>query len=137
MLGSCLLIGLRSKFRLASKSSSGAGRVVIPGLALYSASKFALEALAEAYRHELASQGIDSAIVEPGPFVTPIFQKQEEAADTLRSSGYGPASEIPQNLFKELKWPGEGGYEPASRRHSIAVMRSGRATVQVISQHLT
>jgi NAD(P)-dependent dehydrogenase (short-subunit alcohol dehydrogenase family) len=78
--------------------SSGAGRVGIPGLGLYSASKFALEA----YRHELASQGIESAIVEPGAFVTPIFQKQDEAVDTLRSSGYGPASEIPQNLRRQL-----------------------------------
>jgi NAD(P)-dependent dehydrogenase (short-subunit alcohol dehydrogenase family) len=69
---------------------------------LYSASKFALEALAEAYRHELASQGIESAIVEPGAFVTPVFQKRDEAADTLRSSSYGPASEIPQNLRRQL-----------------------------------
>jgi NAD(P)-dependent dehydrogenase (short-subunit alcohol dehydrogenase family) len=82
--------------------SSGAGRVGIPGLGLYSASKFALEALAEAYRLELASQGIESAIVEPGAFVTPIFQKKDEAVDTPRSSSYGPASEIPKNLLKQL-----------------------------------
>jgi NAD(P)-dependent dehydrogenase (short-subunit alcohol dehydrogenase family) len=82
--------------------SSGAGRVGIPGLGLYSASKFALEALAEAYRHELAAQGIEAAIVEPGAFVTPIFQKQDEAVDTSRSSCYGPASEIPKNLLKQL-----------------------------------
>jgi NAD(P)-dependent dehydrogenase (short-subunit alcohol dehydrogenase family) len=82
--------------------SSGAGRVPMPGGGLYSASKFALEALAEAYRHELASQGIDSVIVEPGAFVTPIFQKQEQAVDTLRSSSYGPASEIPQKFMKQI-----------------------------------
>ena len=82
--------------------SSGAGRVGIPGLGLYSASKFALEGLAEAYRHELASQGIESSIVEPSAFFTPLFQKQDEAADTLRSSAYGPASEIPKNLLKQL-----------------------------------
>ena len=45
--------------------SSGAGRVGNPGLGFYSATKFALEALAEAYRHELASQGMESSIVEP------------------------------------------------------------------------
>jgi hypothetical protein len=81
---------------------SGAGRVGIPGLGFYSATKFALEALAEAYRHELASQGIESAIVEPSAFFTPLFQKQEEAGDTLRSSSYGPASDIPKNLLKRL-----------------------------------
>jgi NAD(P)-dependent dehydrogenase (short-subunit alcohol dehydrogenase family) len=52
--------------------SSGAGRVGAPGLGLYSASKFALEALAEAYRYELAAQGIDSVIVEPGGYVTAV-----------------------------------------------------------------
>jgi len=36
---------------------------------LYGASKFALEALAEAYRHELALQGIECAIVEPGRLI--------------------------------------------------------------------
>ena len=82
--------------------SSSAGRVASPGIGFYSASKFALEALAEAYHYELASQGIDSVIVEPGPFVTAIFQKQEQADDTLRSSSYGPASEIPQKFMKQL-----------------------------------
>src|SRR5258706_7275883 len=43
--------------------SSGAGRVVIPSGGFYCASKFALEALAEAYSYELAAQGIESVIV--------------------------------------------------------------------------
>ena len=34
--------------------SSGAGRLAIPGMGLYCASKFAMEALAETYRYELA-----------------------------------------------------------------------------------
>ena len=55
--------------------SSGAGRVVLPGHGFHCASKFALEAFAEAYSYELASQCIDSAIVEPGAFATAIFEK--------------------------------------------------------------
>jgi NAD(P)-dependent dehydrogenase (short-subunit alcohol dehydrogenase family) len=39
------------------------GRIVVPGFAAYAASKFALEALADAYRFEF---GIDSVLVEPG-----------------------------------------------------------------------
>jgi short-subunit dehydrogenase len=39
--------------------SSGAGRGVLPGMALYTATKFALEALAEAYRYELSQFGVD------------------------------------------------------------------------------
>src|SRR5258708_9947582 len=50
--------------------SNRAGRLAIPGLGMYCASKFALEALAETYRYELASQGIDSVILELGPYVT-------------------------------------------------------------------
>jgi NAD(P)-dependent dehydrogenase (short-subunit alcohol dehydrogenase family) len=48
--------------------SSGAGRVVLPSVGFYCASKFALEALAEAYSYELAAQGIESVIVEPGQY---------------------------------------------------------------------
>ena len=76
--------------------SSGAGRVGIPGLGFYSATEFALEA----YRHELASQGIESAIVEPSAFFTPLFQKQEEAGDTLRSSSYGSGKRHTKEPFE-------------------------------------
>jgi NAD(P)-dependent dehydrogenase (short-subunit alcohol dehydrogenase family) len=82
--------------------SSGAGRLGVPGLGLYSASKFALEALAEAYRYELAALGIDSVIVEPGGYVTAVFEKREETADQSRASTYGPANQIPKNLLGAL-----------------------------------
>ena len=54
--------------------SSGIGRIVIPECAAYAASKFALEALADGYRFELAPLGIDSVIVEPGIHRTPILE---------------------------------------------------------------
>jgi len=82
--------------------SSGAGRMGSPGLGLYSASKFALEALAEAYHYELASQGIDSVIVEPGAYATAISEKREYAADESRASAYGSANEIPKRLSAAL-----------------------------------
>ena len=61
--------------------SSGAGRVVIPAMSLYCASKFAMEALAESYRYELAGQGIDSVVVEPGAYQTPVFGNIVTAAE--------------------------------------------------------
>jgi short-subunit dehydrogenase len=79
--------------------SSGAGRLAIPGQGFYSASKFALEALAEAYRYELASQGIDSVIVEPGAYVTAISEQRAYTAEESRACAYGPANEIPKRLF--------------------------------------
>jgi NAD(P)-dependent dehydrogenase (short-subunit alcohol dehydrogenase family) len=78
--------------------SSGAGRLVIPGMGLYCASKFALEALAETYRYELAALGIDSAVIEPGAYATPIMQKLERGEDPGRKSGYGKMAEIPGKI---------------------------------------
>ncbi|MBV8571290.1 MAG: SDR family oxidoreductase [Acidobacteriaceae bacterium] len=72
--------------------SSGAGRVVLPYSAPYCASKFALEALADTYRFELAPFGVDSIIVEPGVFRTEIFQKSTQPADTARSAEYEGAN---------------------------------------------
>jgi NAD(P)-dependent dehydrogenase (short-subunit alcohol dehydrogenase family) len=73
--------------------SSGIGRVVVPGFAAYAASKFALEALADAYRFELAPLGIDSVIVEPGIHRTPILEKFLAPADQNRVAEYGPTAE--------------------------------------------
>ena len=76
--------------------SSGAGRLVIPGMGLYCASKFAMEALAEVYRYELASQGIDSVVIEPGAYATPIMEKLERGEDPARKTGYGDMARVPE-----------------------------------------
>lgn len=74
--------------------SSGAGRLVIPSFGLYCASKFALESLAESYHYELAPQGIESSIVEPGAYQTDVFSNFVEAADRARTQTYGVANQI-------------------------------------------
>jgi NADP-dependent 3-hydroxy acid dehydrogenase YdfG len=50
--------------------SSIAGRIAIPGGAAYAASKFALEATAEALAMETANFGLRVNIIEPGPVAT-------------------------------------------------------------------
>jgi len=82
--------------------SSGAGRVVIPSAGFYCASKFALEALAEAYSYELAAQGIESVILEPGQYETPVFGNTVKAADEARTSTYGAAQELPAKINAAL-----------------------------------
>ncbi len=82
--------------------SSGAGRVVLPSGGFYCASKFALEALAEAYHYELAAQGIESVIVEPGPYETPVFGNTVTAADEARTNTYGAVKEIPAKINAAL-----------------------------------
>jgi NAD(P)-dependent dehydrogenase (short-subunit alcohol dehydrogenase family) len=82
--------------------SSGAGRVILPSAGFYCASKFALEALAEAYSYELASQGIESVILEPGQYETPVFGNTVKAADEARTSTYGVAKELPAKINAAL-----------------------------------
>jgi NAD(P)-dependent dehydrogenase (short-subunit alcohol dehydrogenase family) len=82
--------------------SSGAGRVVLPAVGFYCASKFALEALAEAYHYELAAQGIESVILEPGAYETAVFGNSVAAADEARANAYGAAKEIPAKVNAAL-----------------------------------
>jgi NAD(P)-dependent dehydrogenase (short-subunit alcohol dehydrogenase family) len=72
--------------------SSGAGRVVVPAMGAYCASKFALEAVADAYRFELLPFGINSILVEPGIYKTPIFDRIATPADRERVAEYGNPS---------------------------------------------
>jgi NAD(P)-dependent dehydrogenase (short-subunit alcohol dehydrogenase family) len=82
--------------------SSAAGRVVVPSTGFYCASKFALEALAEAYSYELAAQGIESVIVKPGAYETPVFGNTVTAADEGRTSTYGAVRELPAKINAAL-----------------------------------
>ena len=82
--------------------SSGAGRVILPSAGFYCASKFALEALAEAYSYELAAQGIESVILEPGQYETPVFGNTVTAADEARTNTYGAAKEFPAKVNAAL-----------------------------------
>jgi NAD(P)-dependent dehydrogenase (short-subunit alcohol dehydrogenase family) len=83
--------------------SSGAGRVVLPSMGLYCASKFALEALTECYRYELAGSGIDCVSVQPGAYPTEIFGKIETGADAAREDAYGAARELGPRIGKVLQ----------------------------------
>ena len=82
----------RERSGLLIHVSSGAGRITVPCMAAYCASKFALEALADAYRFELAPFGIDSVLVEPGAHKTPILEKFGEPDDAARVADYGNAA---------------------------------------------
>lgn len=79
--------------------SSGAGRVVFPAFGIYCASKYAMEAITEAYRYELAASGIDSVSLEPGAYKTEIFGKIDKGDDPSRLAAYGAAvNAIPENV---------------------------------------
>lgn len=56
--------------------SSQAGRFAPPMLGAYAATKFALEALADALRRELRADGVSISLVEPGGVDTPMAASQ-------------------------------------------------------------
>jgi NAD(P)-dependent dehydrogenase (short-subunit alcohol dehydrogenase family) len=60
-----------------------AGRLALPYIAPYSASKFALRALADALRNELSPDGIAVSLIEPGSVQTPIWRKGRESRDRM------------------------------------------------------
>lgn len=86
--------------------TSAAGRGVLPGMVLYTATKFAVEALAESYRYELSQVGIDCITVEPGPHKTDVFANAESGADVGRASDYGAVAEIPHHIAVALESSG-------------------------------
>jgi len=59
------------------------GKVPLPFLGPYCASKFALEALTDSLRMELRQWGIQMVIVEPGSVATPIWEKSRAAAEKV------------------------------------------------------
>ncbi|NRB65137.1 MAG: SDR family oxidoreductase [Saprospiraceae bacterium] len=80
-------------------TSSCIGRVTTPFLASYSASKYALESLAEGYRAELSGFGIESCIVEPGGFPTGFMGGMITPSDTKRLSQYGEMAGMPETAL--------------------------------------
>ena len=74
--------------------SSDLGRGVLQYEGIYCASKFALEALAEAYHYDLYKLGIDSVIIQPGSYPTAMEGKMIPPADPSRAVEYGPVAEI-------------------------------------------
>ena len=92
----------KQKSGLVMQISSGAGRVVFPSFGIYCASKFALEAITEAYRYELAESGIDCVSIEPGAYKTEIFGKIDRGDDSSRLASYGSMQAVPGKLSDAL-----------------------------------
>src|ERR1700685_3697190 len=63
--------------RIVNITSSG-GKVAIPLLGAYSASKFGLEGMSDALRRELMLFGIDVVIIEPGTVNPAMYDKGEK-----------------------------------------------------------
>ena len=82
--------------------SSLLGRVTIPFLGPYNASKWAVEALSENYRVELSQFGVDVAVVEPGGFPTNFFGNLIQPSSRDRDTGYGELAGAPQAMLESM-----------------------------------
>ena len=71
--------------RIVNVSSIG-GRVAVPLLGAYAASKFALEGFSDVLRRELRPWGIHVAVMEPGTIATPIWDKGIASGDELNAT---------------------------------------------------
>jgi NAD(P)-dependent dehydrogenase (short-subunit alcohol dehydrogenase family) len=88
--------------------SSRLGRYVVPFMGIYCASKWAMEALAEASSYELAPFGVDVAIVEPAAYPTGLLAKDVGADDPERAASYGDAARYIDALHGALDGATEG-----------------------------
>jgi NAD(P)-dependent dehydrogenase (short-subunit alcohol dehydrogenase family) len=79
-------------------TSSLLGRITLPFYGLYQSSKWALEALAENYRAELSTFGIENCIVEPGGFPTAFAENLMLPSDTSQAVNYGGFIHAPQKM---------------------------------------
>jgi NAD(P)-dependent dehydrogenase (short-subunit alcohol dehydrogenase family) len=87
-----LLPALRAaRGRIVFLSSVG-GRVAMAFTAPYAASKHAIEAIGDALRVELATSGVQVALIEPGSVATPIWDKARQTGEQLS---------IPSELHKQ------------------------------------
>jgi NAD(P)-dependent dehydrogenase (short-subunit alcohol dehydrogenase family) len=92
----------RAHGRIVNVSSIG-GRVALPLVGAYNASKFGLEGLSDALRRELRPQGIDVILIEPGGVKTPIWRKGEELADEMLADVPPEAERLYGRLIQNVR----------------------------------
>jgi len=83
--------------------SSVVGRVSLPFFGAYSATKFAMEALSDAWRVELRGTGVAVSLVEPGPIATRFGDNSAGRAQATLNLNEGPYVDLYRHVIKEWK----------------------------------
>jgi NAD(P)-dependent dehydrogenase (short-subunit alcohol dehydrogenase family) len=107
------------------------GRIALPYLAPYSASKHAVEALGDSLRREMMPFGVEVSIVEPGAVATPIWDKGSEQISQIRDGAapehvklYGESLQKFEQLFIDAGRQGVSPDEVAKAvEHALTARR--------------
>lgn len=82
--------------------SSISGRIGLPCLSAYTATKHALVGFSDALRHEVERWGIHVSVVEPGTFRTPIFFGNQRRGEDVDMSGpYAELNRAVERVYLE------------------------------------
>jgi len=102
--------------------SSISGRIALPGLSVYAASKFALEALSDALRVELKPFNIAVVLIEPGNVATPIWEKSIADNDAVMAQADAAVKNLYAHLIGALNKIAQnpGGIEPEQVANIVA-----------------
>src|SRR5688500_17074169 len=116
--------------RIVNVSSIG-GRVALPLVGAYNASKFGLEGASDALRRELRPHGVDVILIEPGGVKTPIWKKGEALADEITEDLSPEAERLYGRLIARVrtetrKIDEERGSEPRAVAEAIATALTAR-----------
>jgi NAD(P)-dependent dehydrogenase (short-subunit alcohol dehydrogenase family) len=116
--------------RIVNVSSIG-GRIALPLVGPYAASKFGLEAISDSLRRELRDHGVDVVLVEPGGVKTPIWEKGTAIADEIEAEMPPEALEHYGRLVEVLRRESqsiatETGVEPSEVADVIATALTAR-----------
>ena len=117
--------------------SSVSGKMGVPFVGAYSASKFALEGMSESLRRELMLYGIDVIVVAPGPVVTPIWQKGEDADYSRYDvTDYGPVIQRFRSFFAQEAKKGLPAEELGRMIHHALTVSKPKVRYTVVAHRL-
>jgi NAD(P)-dependent dehydrogenase (short-subunit alcohol dehydrogenase family) len=100
----------RAKGVIINVSSVG-GRVATPVLGAYNASKFALEALSDSLRVEVAPFGVRVVIIEPGGSPTGIWETSKQRALQVQASA-GDYAPLLDAMHRHTTAAAQDGFPP-------------------------
>jgi NAD(P)-dependent dehydrogenase (short-subunit alcohol dehydrogenase family) len=101
-----LLAGLKSRRGQVVFINSGAGANALPNCSAYCASKFALRALADSLRQELAPEGVRVLSAMLGKIATPLQERlQMQRAGAYHPEQYPSAQDVAELVIAALALP--------------------------------